>query len=231
MITCVVCDIEGTTTSLDFVHEVLFPISYEKIGDYLRQEEVHLLFGEELNKLCEKLGLSQKDGFSQLTNYFRKLIQDDVKDPLLKKIQGRIWKDSYEKGVIKGHLYPDVPKAFEQWQKNGIIIAIYSSGSVEAQKLLFQYSEYGNLTSYISYYFDISVGPKKEANSYKKIAEMVKQNPQSILFLSDNKEELYAANQANLKVARILRPKVVKCEDLPFLQVVDFTELEKKIFT
>jgi enolase-phosphatase E1 len=179
----ILMDIEGTTSSIDFVHQELFPYSYERMDNYLKDHP-------EIK--AEPALLKQ-------------WIKEDKKEPLLKKVQGFIWQEGYEKGEIKGHVYDDVLPSFKLWKKLGLNLGIYSSGSVLAQKLLFKYSKDGDLTPYLSAYFDTQVGAKRETTSYLNIASVLKLKAENIFFLSDIKEELDAAAKAGFKVGQIIR--------------------------
>ncbi|MCS6985815.1 MAG: acireductone synthase [Leptospiraceae bacterium] len=225
----ILCDIEGTTTSLAFVQEVLFPISYKKLPEFLAKKENWDLFSSEFHSLAAH-GIDTRN-IESLTSYFRELMDKDVKDPLLKKIQGKIWKAAYENKEIRGHVYDDVLPAWERWQRMGKKIGIYSSGSVEAQQLLFRYSEKGDLTRWISAYFDTGIGPKKDTSSYQRISTKLNCQPQEILFLSDSVEELEAAKKAHLAVARILRPGVEERQSLNIPQLKKFDEIDSLFLT
>lgn len=196
----ILMDVEGTTTSIRFVHDVLFPYSFKKMDDYVKNHP-------DLGVTSEQL---------------KAWIKEDKKEPLLKKIQGEIWQQGYESGELKGHLYSDVPKAFERWLKQGLKLAIYSSGSVLAQKLLFKHSEFGDLDQYISANFDTRIGHKREAPSYEAIATELKVGPDDILFLSDISEELMAAKASGFQVKQLCRDGML---DSPFEKVSDFDNI------
>jgi enolase-phosphatase E1 len=133
-------------------------------------------------------------------------MNEDRKTTPLKAIQGRIWRAGYEDGGTRGHLYPDVAPCLRCWKERGLALAVYSSGSVEAQKLLFGHSEAGDLTPLFSAWFDTTSGGKKEAASYLRIADWMGFEPGAVLFLSDNPEELSAARSAGLSVRGLDRP-------------------------
>jgi enolase-phosphatase E1 len=198
----ILCDIEGTTSSLSFVHNILFPISYENMENFIRKNWESGLIADEIKSF-------QEQDPEDVIRTLRFWILEDRKDPVLKSIQGKIWKDAFESGAIKGHVYPDVPENLRKWNDQGIKVGIFSSGSVEAQKLLFQYSEAGDLTPYLSEYFDTRVGAKKNTNSYTNIASRLSMSPSSILFLSDVEDELNAARDAHLQTTQVLRENVV----------------------
>lgn len=203
----ILCDIEGTTTSLSFVHDVLFPLSYNSMEDFVRrnwnsdqiQPEIALIRHE----------ISKVDaGPDEIIAVLKSWIREDRKEKALKSIQGKIWKDAFETVQIRGHVYPDVPPNFRKWKDSGIKICIFSSGSTEAQKLIFQYSEAGDLSKFLSAYFDTNTGPKKEASSYHRIASQLALPVENILFLSDVEGELDAARAAKMKTTQVLREGV-----------------------
>lgn len=203
----VLCDIEGTTSSLSFVHDVLFPLSYDRMEDFIKQNWDSDSIRQEIQKIQSQSGNSQRD---EIIKTLRNWINEDRKEGPLKSIQGKIWKDGFESGIIRGHVYNDVLSNFREWQNSGIRICIFSSGSVEAQKLLFRYSEAGDLSQFISAYFDTATGPKKESSSYKKIASELSLPSESILFLSDVQSELDAARTAGMQTIQLLRESVIQ---------------------
>lgn len=204
----IVCDIEGTTSSISFVHKVLFPLSLEKLDSFLQvhgeEQEVlstlqvlwHKLNGE--NPPPENLAKA-------LAPVLKNYILSDVKDTTLKWVQGKIWKEAFESGAVKGHVYPEVAEVLRRWKKAGIKLYVYSSGSVEAQQLLFRYSEAGDLAVLFDGFFDTNVGGKKESTSYTAIAATVNLAPEQLLFLSDVAEELQAASKAGFATCLLLR--------------------------
>lgn len=202
----ILLDIEGTTTPIDFVHKTLFPFAKAKIGDYVRE---HL---KEIKEEIEQLKVEYQTDFTNqiygrkfdensaksITDYLKFLIEADRKSTPLKTLQGKIWQAGYESGELKSVMFEDVPQAFERWYRKGKTIAIYSSGSVLAQKLIFQYSNYGDLSRYISAYFDTNIGGKKEKQSYENIAEKLQNRKHEILFISDVLEEIEAAHATGI---------------------------------
>lgn len=227
MITCVLSDIEGTTSSIEFVHKVLFPYSRENFYSFLShstQNEVTQLTAQ---IWTEYLGHSRdsKPDIAAVTQQLQSWIDQDVKNPILKNLQGKIWQRGYETKAYFGHVYPEVKDCLEQWKRSGFTLAIYSSGSIEAQRLLFKHSDAGDLTPLFSDYFDTAVGHKREVASYQAIAKQLNLAPESILFLSDIKEELDAAEQAGLKTCQIMRePKPVPGHHS---KADDFNEVKK----
>ncbi|HEV2567630.1 acireductone synthase [Sphingomonas sp.] len=185
MIKAILTDIEGTTSSIAFVTETLFPYARARLRDHLRDhpEQAQGIPGDTLERW----------------------IDEDRKEPVLKAIQGRIWRQGYERGELKGHIYPDAAAALHRWHEQGLRLFVYSSGSVEAQKLIFGHSEAGDLTTLFEGYFDLGVGSKLETVSYVRIAEEIGEKPSAILFLSDNPAEIAAAREAGLQVQLIDR--------------------------
>lgn len=207
----ILLDIEGTTSSISFVHRVLFPLALSRLRNYLSEHKGDTELERELGRLWDRTqhGVVPTEGMAEtLAPLLEKFIQDDVKDTTLKWVQGKIWKEAFEKQEVFGHVYSDVPQAFAAWKKRGLALYIYSSGSVEAQELMFRHSEAGNLALYLSGYFDTTTGHKREKASYEKIIAAVGEKANAILFLSDVKEELEAATAAGMQVCLLLREGV-----------------------
>lgn len=197
MIKAIVTDIEGTTSSLSFVKEVLFPYARAHIGAFIRTHrndpEVSQLLADA--RATADRPLSMEDLIAQLIRW----IDDDQKITPLKTLQGLIWEHGYRKGDFKGHIYPDAALRLQDWKRQGIALYVYSSGSIYAQKLLFGHTEFGDLTPLFYGYFDTHIGGKKEIESYTRIAARIEQLPQHLLFLSDIVEELDAAKSAGFR--------------------------------
>jgi len=204
----ILMDIEGTTTSVAFVYDTLFPYFKKRIHGFLQDRASFLSVAEPLrlaqNTICEEAGVVLT--LEELADQLVAWTDSDRKHPALKAIQGIVWRAAYENGLLKGHVYEDVPPALTRWKALGMQLGIYSSGSVEAQQLLFKYSLYGDLTPCFSNYFDTGVGPKREVASYQNIAESLQLLPDAILFLSDIVEELDAAATAGMRTTQIVRP-------------------------
>jgi enolase-phosphatase E1 len=196
----ILTDIEGTTSDIAFVKNVLFPYSAREMRNYVSTHRSQPIVKDCLRQTqLESKAHDENGAIEQLLQW----IAQDVKHPALKTLQGLIWRQGFEKAIFKSHMYPDVKPSFEKWQAQGLPIGIYSSGSAEAQKLFYKYSESGDLLTFISHHFDLEVGGKREINSYKKISEVLK--TKNILFLSDIVEELDAAREAGLKTVHIVR--------------------------
>lgn len=209
-------DIEGTTTDIAFVHKVLFPYSLERIEAYARAHSHHPALDEVRATLLRERGTpaSLSDAIAALKLWIR----TDRKHGALKALQGEIWLAGYHSGAFTGHVYADVPEAWAKWKAAGHQLAIYSSGSVAAQKLIFGYSSAGDLTPLLTHYFDTAVGGKREAASYETIKATL--GPK-VTFFSDIPEELHAAQAAGFAVVQVCRDGVVPS---PFRTITSFHE-------
>ncbi|MGA7312548.1 MAG: acireductone synthase [Silvibacterium sp.] len=210
----ILLDIEGTTTPISFVHETLFPFARAHLKQFLKEhahdKELHsdldmLIKENHAEKSSGAPAISQARSCSQAHDYLIWLMDEDRKSPALKAIQGKIWETGYAGGQLKSVVFTDVPIAFERWQGEGRRVAIYSSGSVLAQRLLFRHSEAGDLTRWIEAYFDTATGAKTEATSYSRIAQKLGVEGHEITFLSDSSAELDAAVSAGLNVRLAIR--------------------------
>jgi len=207
MIKAILLDIEGTTTPIDFVHKRLFPFAKAKIGEFVEanfdeiQAEIEQLKIEYRKDFTEQVyGRDFRAGSPEsVANYLKFLIEVDRKSTPLKSLQGKIWQSSYESGELESEMFEDVPRAFKRWKEQGKTIAIYSSGSVLAQKLIFKYSNFGDLSGFIEHYFDTNIGGKKETESYVKIAFALNHPPKRVAFVSDISAELDAAHTAGMQ--------------------------------
>ncbi len=221
----ILMDVEGTTTSISFVHEVLFPFSKEKMESFilenLENTEVRSCL-DLVKKDAAQEGLGPLDDKGCI-GLLLKWIKEDRKHFALKNLQGLIWEEGYKSGVIKGHVYEDVLPCFKKWKDSGLNLGIYSSGSVKAQHLIFEYSSAGNLRPYLSAHFDTQVGHKREVGSYTNIARELNLAPSDILFLSDIREELDAAKEAGMNTTQLVRDENVILGD--HSQVGSFLEL------
>jgi len=207
----ILLDIEGTTTPIAFVKDVLFPFARKNAASFLaahRQEpevqaDLALLADERRRESGE--GVPPGESSDPLPFLFW-LMDRDRKSTALKALQGRIWRDGYESGALIGEVYPDVVPALARFRAAGIDVSIFSSGSVLAQRLLFAHTNGGDLRPYLSAYFDTTTGAKKEPASYTRIASELGLAPGQVLFVSDVAEELDAAEQAGMEVALCVRP-------------------------
>ncbi|MDD5034746.1 MAG: acireductone synthase [Methylococcaceae bacterium] len=218
MIRAILTDIEGTTSSIAFVKEVLFPYASAHLAEFVHSHGSDAEVRRSLDEVSEICGQRLNDGeaIAQLLRW----IEEDRKLTPLKALQGLIWEEGYRHGDFFGHLYPDAARKLREWKEQGLALYIFSSGSVYAQKLLFGHTEHGDLTPLFCGYFDTSVGAKQAADSYRKIAERIGFAADEILFLSDVDTELDAARAAGMQTCQLLRQGTQACQHHPL--AVDF---------
>lgn len=242
----ILLDIEGTTSSVSFVYDVMFPyvrkhLTFEVLTNWLEPEYV-----ASFDAIAKDAGHGSFDAWlatQQLTrdNALRgsqlvcqeviRQMDADVKATGLKQLQGLIWKSGFESGELKAHVYEDVPPALEAWNAAGKDVRIYSSGSVQAQKLFFGHTIAGDLLPSFRGHYDTMTGPKKEAESYRQIAAEFSLPPAAILFLSDIVAELDAARVAGLATALVVRPGNATGQTSTgesHAQITDFSQIEVK---
>ncbi len=209
----ILLDIEGTTTPVEFVYQTLFPYASRKLEPFLRERAQHAEIQSLIQDLRAQHDADERNGLEppgwtdhpeagrlhSSIAYGQWLIARDSKYTALKSLQGKIWQQGFTNGELRGEAYPDVPPAFERWQRQEKIICIYSSGSVLAQQNLFRTTASGDLTSYISAFFDTSLGAKTEPQSYEKIAASMSHAPHHFLFISDAVKEIQAARSAGMQ--------------------------------
>ena len=203
-IKAILTDIEGTTTSLSFVKDVLFPYATDHMQEFVathRQDTVIAGLIEDVRREVGNPCLSLADAIAQLQQW----IAEDKKVIPLNAIQGLMWAEGYRRGAFTGHVYADAVRNLQQWHANGLKLYVYSSGSVYAQKLLFGFSDAGDLTPLFSAYFDTKIGHKREVQAYRCIVAEIGLPAENILFLSDIAQELDAAQQAGLKTCALIR--------------------------
>ena len=227
----ILLDIEGTTTPISFVHDVLFPYSRERVANYVAMHFDHL--HPEIEQLVDES--SRDAGYTvpvdplepgSVAAYLEHLIDKDIKSTPLKSIQGKIWREGYEAGELVSTVFDDVPPAFEKWAAAGKAVAIYSSGSELAQRLLFAHTGHGDLTAHISAHYDTAVGGKREAASYERIAGELDVPPADVLFVSDIREELDAARSAGMHTLMCVREGNPDTEPGPHRAIRSFDEIQ-----
>jgi enolase-phosphatase E1 len=238
----ILLDIEGTTTPVHFVYEVLFPYAQRELQNYLEQhwndpnvqQDLDTLMDHFANQPRDQDGQPAAEGEAQsnveafkseVIERIESAMDNDQKHPPLKSLQGRIWRSGYQEGELKAPIYDDVPRALEHWKERDISVYIYSSGSVDAQKLLFEFSDKGDLRDYLSGYFDTHTGHKKKSDSYQKIADDIGHAPGELLFVTDSLAEAEAAAKAGVKVAVSKRPGNAALEEHRFAVIESFDEL------
>lgn len=232
----VLLDIEGTTTPIDFVYDNLFVYARENFLDFLkshREDRRILTLAGKLKDLHGSLMASDEkppewddsEFLAGAGNFGLWLMRQDSKNGTLKEIQGLIWQEGYAAGKLKGEVYPDVLPALRKWADLGIEVCIYSSGSVLGQKLLFSTTDSGDLTDYISGFYDTSAGAKIEELSYHNIAADRKIKEGEILFLSDRIPELEAARNAGVHALLVVRDGNCKTDSNNFECISSFDDL------
>lgn len=222
MIRAIVTDIEGTTSDIRFVHNVLFPFARQHLATFIQAQQHDPAVKAALDAVRAEAGTPDAD-LSTLTTILYGYMDEDRKSTGLKALQGMIWRDGYLNRHFKGHLYPDVLPALKQWHQQGIRLYVYSSGSVDAQKLLFGYSDAGDICSLFSGYFDTHVGAKRERASYLNIASQIGLPASELLFLSDIHQELDAAAGAGWHTVQLIRGAADN--ESRHRQVTDFSQI------
>jgi len=204
MIRAIVTDIEGTTSSIHFVKEVLFPYAARVLPDFIRANAERADVREQLNAAAREGGVDSKN-IDAIVALLLQWIREDKKVTPLKALQGMVWEAGYRNGDYRAHVYDDAVVELKKWHDGGLPLYVYSSGSIHAQKQFFGFSEAGDLTRLFSDYFDTTSGPKREAQSYSTIADAIGIEPSALLFLSDIVEELDAARAAGFKTCWLVR--------------------------
>lgn len=216
----ILLDIEGTTTPVSFVFDVLFPYARRNLRRHLEQQArspeheslferlhadhvAHRSAGEAVPPWVEAPPDAR---LASIASYVEWLMDRDSKSAALKALQGKIWEEGYRLGELVGEVFDDVPGAFERWHAQGLQIGVFSSGSVLAQQLLFRHSSAGDLTPFLQWYFDTTMGTKTEADSYRRIATAMAVPPEAVLFISDTTRELDAAGEAGMQTRLAIRP-------------------------
>ncbi len=206
MIKAIVTDIEGTTSSISFVHQTLFPYAAEHLPEFVRTNADDAQVREQLERVAELADIAATD-VEAIIEQLQSWIAEDKKIAPLKAIQGMIWEQGYQNGDFNGHVYADAAAGLQRWHAEGLALYVYSSGSVQAQKLIFGYTEFGDLTPLFSGYFDTRIGAKREVGAYQSIVAELALEAGDILFLSDICEELDAAREAGIKTCQLTRPQ------------------------
>jgi enolase-phosphatase E1 len=236
----VLLDIEGTTSNLAFVHEVLFPYARARLLEFLVMNQAQPVVTEALEQVARDAGAgsfrewcpagaTNREALEWVVSHLHGLMDRDSKTTGLKRLQGLIWEGGYRDGTLRSHVFDEVPTVLERWSQAGIGLAIYSSGSIAAQKLYFAHTIAGNLGGFFAHHFDTTVGGKREAASYRRISGELGGNPGRILFVSDVAEELDAAAAAGFHTALAERPgnrPVPECRH-PRVRVLTDLELER----
>jgi len=212
----ILLDIEGTTSSISFVYDVMFPFARRELDRFLAARwddgevgPVRQQMARDAGFASFELWMEQSDAESPSEFLGResiRLMDDDVKATGLKQLQGMIWQSGFESGELRAHVYEDVRPALEQWQRQGLDVRIFSSGSVQAQRLFFGHTIEGDLLAFFRGHYDTTIGSKREAASYRAIAGHFELEPTQLLFVSDVTAELDAAREAGMATALCIRP-------------------------
>ncbi|MBL3558072.1 MULTISPECIES: acireductone synthase [Marinobacter] len=225
MIRVILTDIEGTTSSISFVHDVLFPYSAKYMADFVREGEADTTeIQEQLDAVAEISGVA-RDDIEGLVEVLDTWIREDRKETPLKALQGMLWEQGYQQGAFRGHVYEDAAEYLQRWHDRGFRLFVYSSGSVKAQKLIFGFSEAGDLTPFFSGYFDTRIGGKKEPESYGNILNELGVEPRTVLFLSDVEAELKAAESAGMQTVWLIRDGDIPETERPVAR--DFADVDR----
>ena len=214
----ILLDIEGTTSSIRFVYDVLFPFARRELEDYLHANWKSDELAAAREQIAKDAGHSSfsswlsprddaNDGITLIRDEVTRLMDRDIKATGLKQLQGLIWRCGYESGELCSHVYEDVPEALIAWNEAGRDVRIFSSGSISAQKLFFGHTTRGNLLHCFGGHYDTTIGTKRDPASYQSIASQFALPPEDILFVSDIIAELDAASQAKMQTALCIRPQ------------------------
>lgn len=210
----ILLDIEGTTTPIAFVHDVLFTFARAQASEFLESNmdseevraDVSMLYEEHAHDVVNDYNPPPlTEEIDSLAEYIGWLIDKDRKSTGLKSLQGKIWRQGYADGSLKSQVFEDVAPALERWRAAGLSVSVFSSGSVLAQQLLFAHTNAGDLTRFIDRYFDTNTGKKGEAQSYERIAAEMSLQPSEIVFISDVVGELDAAEEAGMQTLLSVR--------------------------
>lgn len=222
MIKAIVTDIEGTTTSLSFVKDVLFPYARQHMAEYLRENAEQPEVKAQLDNVRRIIGIN-----TDLETIIQQLIQwidEDQKITPLKNLQGMIWQAGYKSGDFTGHVYEDAARKLRDWHEQGIKLYVFSSGSVKAQQLIFGFSDFGDMTALFSGYFDTKIGFKHGVKAYQHIVTQLDCQADEILFLSDIGQELQSAAASGMQTAQLVREEQSAYPDT--IQVSNFDQIQ-----
>ena len=224
MIEAILTDIEGTTSSISFVKDTLFPYARKHLPAFVVTHTDDPNVQHWLHEAAKEAGLVSAT-HDEIIALLQRWIDEDRKSTALKALQGMIWEEGYRNGEYCAHVYADVAPALQAWRDKGRKLYVYSSGSVAAQKLFFGFCDAGDITPLFSGYFDTEVGPKRRADSYRRIADEIGLPADQILFLSDVAEELDAARSADMKTTLLARPPATCPANGTHPCVTDFTAI------
>ena len=208
MIKAVLTDIEGTTSSISFVRDVLFPYAAQHLPMFVRANAQRPDVAEQLQMAAKEAGVAEND-YPGIISALQRWIAEDKKITPLKALQGMLWEHGYRHKDYRAHVYPDAYQQLKNWHERNMSLYVYSSGSIQAQRLFFGYSEFGDMTPFFSGYFDTTSGAKQDAESYRRIVTAIGLRAGEVMFLSDIVGELDAAKQAGVQTCWLVRPEDV----------------------
>ncbi len=237
---CILLDIEGTVSDIRFVYDVMFPFAKKNLAGFLKDNWGSPPVQAAVKTLATDAGIAsiedwlgpnwQSDGsgsIAKLSVHCEQLMAIDSKATGLKLLQGLIWQSGFECGLLRAELFPDVLPALEVWKANGLDLRVYSSGSILAQKMFFKYTVLGDLSDLFSAHYDTTIGNKREAASYVRIASESQFDPSEIVFVTDVHAELIAAGQAGMQVVASIRPNNIPLPaEFTGVTITSFSELE-----
>jgi enolase-phosphatase E1 len=201
----VLVDIEGTTSTVAFVHEVLFPYADTHLDAFVAAHRSEPVVAKAMRDAANLAGEPSDAGDATVLAHLHAWIAEDRKATPLKTLQGLIWSEGYARGELRAHIYPDAAAGLRRWHDAGLSLYVYSSGSIAAQKVLFASNNAGDLTSLFSDYFDTTIGQKRDTRSYAAISRAIRTPSAEMVFLSDVDAELDAAHEAGMQTVRLLR--------------------------
>jgi len=240
----VLLDIEGTTCPVTYVAEILFPYASANLAPYLKThqedasvraliQELEIFWQQDKDQQARDLFSSYRQsgekGVEGILPYLMLLIQSDRKVTPLKDLQGKIWAEGYAKGELMGPIFDDVPPSLRDWQQQGAVLAVYSSGSIDAQQLIYKYSNHGDLRPLFNHWFDTHTGSKHEPRSYTRIAELMGCEPAALLFISDSHSELDAAGKGGLQIVCSNRERNADEASEPYATIHNFQQISLRI--
>ncbi len=220
MIKAILTDIEGTTSSISFVKDVLFPYAFDQLPTYLAEHADNPAVAKCLSEITEIAQLKNPQ-LKDFVAVLRQWIDEDKKITPLKSLQGLIWQAGYSNGDFKAHLYLDAYENLKRWQAAGILLYVYSSGSIKAQELFFSHTEFGDISQWFTGFFDTTSGAKRESQSYRNIVAALNLPPEEILFLSDIEEELDAAKIIGINTCWVQRESNLLSLEHPIVNSFD----------
>lgn len=220
-IRAIVVDTAGTTTDLDFIHNVLFPYSVKALPEFLERNQHNVLVDNCISDVRD-IALEPDASLARVTEILQQWVMEDRK-ATLKTLQGLIWKEGYAKGEFTGHIYPDFITAIKAYRAQNLRVYSFSSGSAEAQAMLFGHSDGGDLNPLFNGHFDTRTGSKVDKQAYLNIINTISLTGKQILFVSDNLDELKAAAAAGMLVCQMVREDGIHTGD--YRTVRNFDEL------